>query len=117
MQIETACLLFVMVTCGTYLILDRGLVRIVFGFTLLSNAANVFLISLSLDPTGKTPPIVTHDGTAMVDPLPQALILTAIVIGFGMTAYLVMLSYRILSNRHDTDVANIFAKDVEDYGP
>ena len=69
---------------------------------LLSNAINLLLLVMSGSPLGKTPPIIdVANETSMVDPLPQALILTAIVIGFGMVAFLITLVYQSQSRRHD----------------
>jgi multicomponent K+:H+ antiporter subunit C len=75
---------------------------LVLGLTLLSYAVNLFLFAsgrLTMD----APPLI-RDGASYTDPLPQALVLTAIVIGFGMTAYLVMLALRALSESGDDSV-------------
>jgi len=74
----------------------------VLGLTLLSYAVNLFLFAsgrLTMD----APPLI-RDGASYTDPLPQALVLTAIVIGFGMTAYLVMLALRALAESGDDSV-------------
>lgn len=76
---------------GTYLILQRSLSRVVIGLALASNGANL-LILLSGEPGA--PPIIGADGGRLSDPLPQAMILTAIVITFGVTALLLALSLR-----------------------
>ncbi len=91
-----------------YLILHRGFVRMLFGFTLLTHAGNLFFITVAGDPTGARAPLV-HPGRPepMVDPLPQALVLTAIVIGFGITSYLVLLLYRLFLDLETTDVARL----------
>ena len=89
--------------CGTYLILQRHLLRVVVGLSLYSHAANLALmISGGLkrgNPPLLTPPIPPHDQGGVwggyVDPLPQALILTAIVISFGMTAFATVLAFRV----------------------
>ncbi|MCB1118433.1 MAG: NADH-quinone oxidoreductase subunit K [Chlamydiia bacterium] len=107
MQIETILLIAVLFTTATYLILERSLVRVLFGFVLLSNAANLLILAMSGPPNGKTIPIVQSD-VAMVDPLPQALILTAIVIGFGITTYLVTLSYRLFISKKSDDTHVFF---------
>ncbi|MBL9186831.1 MAG: NADH-quinone oxidoreductase subunit K [Opitutaceae bacterium] len=102
-QIDIVILVGLMTATAIYLILQRNFVRILFGFILLSNAANLALIGAAGDPSGKAPPLVGEGaGHALVDPLPQALILTAIVIGFGVTAYLIFLFYRLFVD-HDTD--------------
>jgi multicomponent Na+:H+ antiporter subunit C len=96
---ETVLLIGVMTGTGVYLFLQSGFVRILFGFILLSNAANLFLLAMSGSPFGKQAPVVLDESVGgslpSVDPLPQALILTAIVIGFGLTAYLIVLLYRL----------------------
>ena len=88
--------------CGVFLILRARTFPVILGITLLSYAVNVFLFAsgrLMLD----APPLI-RNGAVYTDPLPQALVLTAIVIGFGMTAYLVMLSLRALAESGDDHV-------------
>ena len=88
--------------CGVFLMLRARTFSLVLGLTLLSYAVNLFLFAsgrLQMD----APPLI-HDGASYTDPLPQALVLTAIVIGFGMTAYLVMLALRALSESGDDSV-------------
>ncbi len=114
MQIETALLVGILFACATWLVLQRSFVRILFGFIVLSNAANLLVLAMSGRPDGKVPPIVDGTGMPMVDPLPQALILTAIVIGFGVIAYLVTLLYRLFLDQKTTNAAEMF--DEEDPG-
>ena len=88
--------------CGVFLILRARTFPVILGMTLLSYAVNVFLFAsgrLMLD----APPLI-RNGAVYTDPLPQALVLTAIVIGFGMTSYLVMLSLRALAESGDDHV-------------
>jgi multicomponent K+:H+ antiporter subunit C len=88
--------------CGIFLMLRPRTFSLVLGLTLLSYAVNLFLFAsgrLTMD----APPLI-RDGASYTDPLPQALVLTAIVIGFGMTAYLVMLALRALSESGDDSV-------------
>lgn len=108
MQIETALLVGVMFTCATYLLLQRSFVKILFGFVILSNAANLLVLSMSGRPDGKAAPVVLAPDVPMVDPLPQALILTAIVIGFGVIAYLVLLLYRLFLDQKTTNAAELY---------
>jgi multicomponent K+:H+ antiporter subunit C len=78
---------------GVYLVLRRRAFPVVLGLTFLSHAVNVFLFGmgrLAIDAA----PIVRAGVTTYTDPLPQALVLTAIVISFGMTALLVVLALR-----------------------
>jgi multicomponent Na+:H+ antiporter subunit C len=113
MQIETALLIGALFACATWLILQRSFVRILFGFILLSNAANLLVLSMSGRPDAKNAPVVGEAGMPMVDPLPQALILTAIVIGFGVTAYLVMLLYRLFLDQKTTSVSEMYREEGE----
>ncbi|GEM_PF-370125 len=111
-QIETAILVGFLFGVSIYLVLMKSFVRILFGFVLLSNAANLFLLSMSGDPSGKNAPII-REGGLPVDPLPQALILTAIVISFGVTAYLVVLLYRLFLDQKTTSAAELFREETE----
>ena len=78
---------------GVYLLLDRSLTRVLLGFLLLGNATNVLLLSAS-GPAGEAPIVGDAGPGAMSDPLPQALILTAIVITFGVSAFLLAVIHR-----------------------
>jgi multicomponent Na+:H+ antiporter subunit C len=85
----TAALLFAI---GTYIVLQRKLSRIIIGLALISHGANVLLLT-----SGRrgTPPLIGRgDPTDFSDPLPQALALTAIVITFAVTAFLLAMAYR-----------------------
>lgn len=108
MMWETALLVGLLFGAACYLILQASFVRILFGFILLSNAANLFLLAMSGRPEGKTAPVVINDGASYVDPLPQALILTAIVIGFGMVAFLVVLLYRTFLDQRTANARELF---------
>lgn len=90
--------------CGVYLVLRAHTFPVVLGLTLLSYAVNLFLFATGRLVIGQPP--VIGSGAALgqlADPLPQALVLTAIVIGFAMTAFVIMLSLRAraeLGNDH-----------------
>lgn len=84
----------VMYACGIYLLLDRSLTRVLLGFLLVGNATNL-LIFLMSGQFGESP--ISREGATaedMSDPLPQAFILTAIVITFGVSAFFLALIYR-----------------------
>ena len=95
---------------GVSLILRRSLTRIVIGLGLIGHAVNLLL--LSTGGRAGDPPIVHDDGHVehLADPVPQALALTAIVIGFGVSAFLLALAYRRWTITHDDEVEN----DLED---
>lgn len=80
--------------CGVYAMLERSLTRVLIGFLLLGNAVNLMLLII-IGPPGYAP-FFGGDVTPeqMSDPLPQALTLTAIVITFGVSAFLLALIYR-----------------------
>jgi len=78
---------------GVYLLLDRSLTRVLLGFILLGNATNLLLLSTAGVP-GRAPILGYAEPEEMSDPLPQALILTAIVITFGISAFVLALIYR-----------------------
>lgn len=94
---------------GTYLVLQRSLTRIVIGFALLGHGANLLLL-LAGGRAGPAPFVGDDPASPYADPLPQALALTAIVITFGVIAFLLALAYRSWALRHDDDVED----DVED---
>jgi multicomponent Na+:H+ antiporter subunit C len=86
---------------GVYLLLERSLTRVLLGVIFLSNAVNVVLL-ISGGRAGGAPIVDYTDEDSMSDPLPQALILTAIVITLGMTAFLLAMAYRSWQlNQHD----------------
>jgi multicomponent Na+:H+ antiporter subunit C len=82
----------ILVAAGVYLILQRGLVRIAIGFVLLGHAANVVLVAAGGMALRDAPLLGSGDRAQMADPLPQAFVLTAIVITFGITIYLLALA-------------------------
>ena len=97
------------IACGVYLLLDRTLLRVIIGLGLLSNGVNLSLLaSGGLSPGGA--PILGHGGGAVVDPLPQALILTAIVIGFGVTALLLTLAFASYQSRLSDDLEDLHGR-------
>jgi multicomponent Na+:H+ antiporter subunit C len=82
----------VLCTCGTYLVLGRQLSRVVIGIGLFGHGVNVLLVTSGGD--GGTPAFAGGDPERFADPLPQAFVLTAIVITFGVIAFLLTLAYR-----------------------
>jgi multicomponent K+:H+ antiporter subunit C len=83
-------------SCGVYLMLRARTFPVILGLTLLSYAVNLFLFA-SGRLVVNAPPIISNEASHYTDPIPQALVLTAIVIGFGMTAYIVTLALRGLA--------------------
>lgn len=96
MTLLYALMASVIVACSIYMILSRNLVRLLLGMSMLATGVNVvlFLAGTHLD---SRPPIIEEGAKTLgpsADPLPQALILTAIVIGFALTLVLATLALR-----------------------
>jgi len=91
----------ILFTIGTYLILSNQMLRIILGLSILSHAANLMIIAMGGLKLG-SPPLLGENTTRFTDSVPQALILTAIVINFAVTAFLLVLSYRTYK-LHGTD--------------
>ena len=97
MQTLCAGLVGVMVAASVYLILDRNLIRFIFGLVLAGNAINLLIFAVGrLD--SQRPPLIPVHATAaqetLANALPQALVLTAIVIGFALLSFVFVLFYR-----------------------
>lgn len=81
-----------------YMLLRRSIVKLLIGLGLLSHAANLLIFTAAGLTRGRAPVITAGAPAALfADPLPQALILTAIVIGFGVTAFALALAFRVYS--------------------
>ena len=90
---------------GTFLLLQRDLLRVVVGIIMVSNAATLFIIASGL--TRGEPPIYPFRGPSVSDPLVQAMALTALVIGFGVSALLLAMVYRLYLSNRSIDVETI----------
>jgi multicomponent Na+:H+ antiporter subunit C len=80
-------------TIGTYLILTKNLLRIILGSSIISHGVNLLILTMGGLKTGGLP-LLGEENLSFTDALPQALILTAIVINFAVTALFLVLSYR-----------------------
>ena len=101
MEVVFAIVIGTLTACGVYLVLRARTFAVVLGLTLISYAVNVFLFitgRLVID----SAPLALPEVVNPPDPLPQALVLTAIVIGFGMTAYVIALALKAFGEL-DTD--------------
>ncbi|AMG97445.1 MULTISPECIES: Na(+)/H(+) antiporter subunit C [Staphylococcus] len=93
MNVILIIIIGILTFAGTYMILSKNLIRIVLGTAIYTHVANLVILAMSgFD--GTKVPIINDEGSNYVDPLPQALILTAIVIGFAVSAFLLVLVYR-----------------------
>lgn len=102
-----ALLVGLLMASGAYLILQKSLVRVVIGVSIISNAVNLVLFSAGKFSDAPAPIIDATKNTMegrFADPLPQALILTAIVIGFGVIAFLLVLCKQAFFNLNTDNV-------------
>ncbi len=104
METVLALIIGALYATGFYLMVRRSVVKMVFGLVLLSHAANLLIFSMG-GLVRESPPLLQEGATRLVppyaDPLPQALILTAIVIGFGLQAFALVLigrAFRIIGS-------------------
>ncbi|WP_286220443.1 Na+/H+ antiporter subunit C [Marinobacter apostichopi] len=102
MELVFALVIGALTASGVYLLLRARTFPVVVGLTLISYGVNLFLFSSGRLATGAQPILGTT--SSYTDPLPQALVLTAIVIGFAMTAFLVVLALRSLADHEDDHV-------------
>lgn len=112
MELAAILTIGVLFGVGVYLMLQGSLLRVVLGAGLMSHGVNLLLLTSGKLKRGGPPVLppeaAQHGGSlagmigAVTDPLPQALILTAIVIGFGTTALILVIAYR-LYQEHGTD--------------
>jgi len=107
MEVVLALLIGSMFGASVYLMLSRNWIRYLFGFIVIGNAVNLLLFAVGRVEIGK-PPIVPPGALAPDGPiansLPQALILTAIVIGFGLLAFALVLASRAWAEFGTVDV-------------
>lgn len=100
--------------CGIYLLMRRSLVKLVVGLALLGHAANLLIFAVGRLTPG-VPPIVAPGAAALIepvaDPVPQALILTAIVIGFGVQAFALVLLRRTWTRLATEDLDTLQSTD------
>ena len=106
MELLLAIIAGVLYATGLYLMLRRRLAQLIIGLGLLSNGSNMLILAAAGVTRGK-PPIIT--GTSMTDdqfadPVPQALILTAIVIGFGVLAFSLVLAHQVHRSVDSDDI-------------
>jgi multicomponent Na+:H+ antiporter subunit C len=96
-----------------YLILSKSLLRIIIGTGLLSHGAHLLLLTMGGLKAG-APPLLEEQAKQYVDPIPQALILTAIVISFGVTAFFLVLAYRSYQEIGTDNIEKMRGKEEDD---
>ena len=93
---------------GVYLVLKEDLIRLAIGMALITNAANLFIVSSGLS-RGPAPIFPLPENRRVADPLVQAMTLTAVVIGFGVSALLLSLVYRVYTSHLSLDLDDLSA--------
>lgn len=111
MELLLVLLIGLLYSSGIYMLLRRSMVKLLIGIMLISNGANILIFLLGRITKGK-PPVIDEASKVFTeiyaDPIPQALILTAIVIGFGLQSFAIVLLKRVyvLINSDDLDDLN-----------
>ena len=105
MELLLAIVAGVLYASGLYLMLRRRLAQLIIGLGLLSNGSNILILSAAGVTRGK-PPLIAAGVAAdqLADPVPQSLILTAIVIGFGVLAFSLVLAHRVRQSTASDDI-------------
>jgi multicomponent Na+:H+ antiporter subunit C len=106
MELLLALVAGVLYATGLYLMLQRRLAQLIIGLGLLSNGANILILAAA-GVTRAKPPIIGDApllANQFADPVPQALILTAIVIGFGVLAFALVLAHRVSRSAGSDDI-------------
>jgi multicomponent Na+:H+ antiporter subunit C len=117
MELLLAIMVGLLYASGIYMMLKRSLVKLIIGLILLGNGANILIFLLGRITKGK-PPIIPDHSVAFrdiyADPVPQSLILTAIVISFGLQAFAIVLIRRVYSvaGSDDLDDMNTTEEDL-----
>jgi multicomponent Na+:H+ antiporter subunit C len=105
MELLLAIVAGVLYASGLYLMLRRRLAQLIIGLSLLSNGSNILILAAA-GVTRAAPPLLTPgvDAGAIADPVPQSLILTAIVIGFGVLSFSLVLAHRMHQTSGSDDI-------------
>ena len=106
MELLLAIVAGVLYASGLYLMLRRRLAQLIIGLSLLSSGSNILILSAA-GVTRARPPLITAAGMTadqFADPVPQSLILTAIVIGFGVLAFSLVLAHRVHQSAGSDDI-------------
>ncbi len=117
MEVVFSALIAIFFAASLYLLMSRQLIRILIGIVLLSNAVNLLIFTAGRI-TREIPPIIPIDASTTVsgaaNPLPQALVLTAIVISFSLFAFMLVLSLRVFQELGSDNVDEIREAEPEE---
>jgi multicomponent Na+:H+ antiporter subunit C len=115
MELMWAIVIGALYAAGLYLMMRRSIVKIILGLVMLGHAANLLIFTVGKLTRGAVPLIAAGEQTlpaSAADPLPQALILTAIVIGFGVQAFAMVLFKRLYQRTNSDDVD--YVREIEE---
>ena len=110
MEALLALIIGVLTACGVYLTLRARTFPVVLGLTFLSYAVNLFLFAMGRLSIGQ-PPVIAAQAAGYADPVPQALVLTAIVIGLGVQAFVLVLLKRAHAETGSDDLDRLDGKE------
>jgi multicomponent Na+:H+ antiporter subunit C len=116
MDLLLAIIVGILYAAGMYMMLRRSILKLIIGLILLSHAANLFIFTISRITRGN-PPLI-EEGEAYIsgpyaDPVPQALILTAIVISFGVQSFAIVLLKKVYQAANTDDLDQLKTTDNE----
>ncbi len=117
MEVLLSLTIGVLYAAGVYMIMRRSLVKLIIGLALLSHGANLFLFTVGGLSRGRPPLLMVEptgggeDAREIADPLPQALLLTAIVIGFAVQAFSLVLFKRVYRVTGSDDLDDLIASE------
>ena len=106
MEILMLIVVGILFSVSVYLLLSRRILRVILGTILLSHGVHLLMMTMTGLGRGAAPLLHLENDT-LTDPLPQALVLTAIVISFGVTAFLLVLAYRTYKEYRTDDLEEL----------
>ncbi|HUH51818.1 MAG TPA: Na+/H+ antiporter subunit C [Flavobacterium sp.] len=116
MELLLVLLVGILYSAGVFMMLRRSMVKLLLGLVLIGNGANILIFLMGELTKGK-PPIIAEDQTHLTDiyadPVPQALILTAIVISFGLSAFAIILLKKVYSTTGSDDLDSLNIQDLD----
>lgn len=112
MELIASIVAGILFATAIYNMLQKQLLRIVIGTTILTHAAHIFILTTGKLKRGQ-PPVLTEGVTDYTDPLPHALILTSIVISFGVTSLLLALAYRTAKENNTDNIEQLRGNENE----
>ncbi|HET6244490.1 MAG: Na+/H+ antiporter subunit C [Bacteroidetes bacterium] len=116
MNLFLAVIVGILYAGGMYMMLRRSIVKLIIGLILLSHGANLFIFVISRITRG-TPPLIEESSEVLkelyADPVPHALILTAIVISFGVQAFAIVLIKKVYQGSQTDDLDELITTDQE----